>query len=46
VNLILYDGILAPRAAWPAALVPAMSRGVDISGGEASPGADRGQEWR
>jgi hypothetical protein len=37
VNLILYDGILAPRAAWRSALVPATSRGVEVSGGEASP---------
>jgi hypothetical protein len=37
VNLILYYGILAPRAAWRGALVPATSRGVEVSGGEASP---------
>jgi hypothetical protein len=37
VNLILYYGILAPRAAWRAALVPATSRSVDVSAGEASP---------
>jgi hypothetical protein len=36
VNLILYYGILAPRAAWRAAVVPATSRGVDVSVGEAS----------
>jgi hypothetical protein len=36
VNLILYYGILAPRAAWRAALVPATSRDVDVSAGEAS----------
>jgi hypothetical protein len=36
VNLILYYGILAPRAAWRAALVPATSRGVEVSAGEAS----------
>jgi len=31
VNLILYYGVLAPRAAWRAALVPGASRGVDAS---------------
>jgi Putative transposase len=31
VNLILYYGVLAPRAAWRAALVPATSRGVETS---------------
>jgi hypothetical protein len=36
VNLILYYGVLAPRAAWRAALVPGTSRGVEVSAGEAS----------
>jgi len=36
VNLILYYGTLAPRAAWRAARVPATSRGVEVSAGEAS----------
>ncbi len=31
VNLILYFGVLAPRAAWRAALVPRASHGVDAS---------------
>jgi hypothetical protein len=31
VNLILYYGVLAPRAAWRAALVPGASHGVDAS---------------
>jgi hypothetical protein len=31
VNLILYYGVLAPRAAWRAALVPRGSHGVDAS---------------
>jgi hypothetical protein len=31
VNLILYYGVLAPRAAWRAALVPAAASGVDAS---------------
>ena len=31
VNLILYYGVLAPRAAWRAALVPATSPGVETS---------------
>jgi hypothetical protein len=36
VNLILYYGVLAPRAAWRAALVPGPSHGVDISHVESS----------
>ena len=36
VNLILYYGVLAPRAAWRAALVPGTSDGVDDSDEEAS----------
>jgi hypothetical protein len=36
VNLILYDGVLAPRAAWRAALVRATSPGVDTSALEPS----------
>src|SRR6266849_6250839 len=31
VNLILYHGVLAPRAAWRAALVPKASHDVDAS---------------
>src|SRR6266516_1664409 len=31
VNLILYYGVLAPRAAWRAALVPAAAYGVNAS---------------
>ena len=31
VNLILYYGVLAPRAAWRGALVPGASHGVDTS---------------
>ena len=31
VNLILYYGVLAPRAAWRGALVPALSHGVETS---------------
>jgi hypothetical protein len=31
VTLILYDGVLAPRAAWRGALVPGTSHGVDTS---------------
>jgi hypothetical protein len=31
VNLILYYGVLAPRAALRAALVPGASHGVDVS---------------
>jgi hypothetical protein len=40
VNLILYDGVLAPRAAWRAALVPGASHGVDASQVEPSVEAD------
>ena len=31
VNLILYDGVLAPRAAWRAALVPTAACGIEAS---------------
>ena len=40
VNLILYYGVLAPRAAWRAALVPATSHGVETSHLEPSVEAD------
>jgi uncharacterized protein YbaR (Trm112 family) len=40
VNLILYYGVLAPRAAWRAALVPGASHGVDASHVEPSVEAD------
>jgi hypothetical protein len=40
VNLILYYGVLAPRAAWRAALVRGASPGVDASHGEPSVEAD------
>src|SRR5712692_9479893 len=40
VNLILYYGVLAPRAAWRAALVPGASHGVDTSHVESSVEAD------
>jgi hypothetical protein len=33
VNLILYYGVLAPRAAWRAVLVPATSRAIAVSDG-------------
>ncbi len=33
VNLVLYYGVLAPRAAWRAALVPATSHDVVVSEG-------------
>jgi hypothetical protein len=39
VNLILYYGVLAPRAAWRAALVPATTDGADASKAESSVGA-------
>jgi hypothetical protein len=38
VNLILYYGVLAPRAAWRAALVAGTSHGVSISQPESSEG--------
>jgi hypothetical protein len=31
VNLILYYGVLAPRAAWRAALVPTVACGIEAS---------------
>jgi Putative transposase len=40
VNLIFYYGVLAPRAAWRAALVRGASHGVDLSGVESSVEAD------
>ena len=40
VNLILYYGVLPPRAAWRAALVPATSPGVETSQLEPSVEAD------
>jgi hypothetical protein len=41
VNLILYYGVLAPRASWRAALVPgASSHGVEVSHRESSVEAD------
>ena len=40
VKLILYYGVLAPRAAWRAALVPATSPGVETSQLEPSVEAD------
>jgi len=39
VNLILYYGVLAPRAAWRAALVPATTDGADASKADSSVGA-------
>ena len=36
VNLILYYGVLAPRAAWRSAVVLATSDGVDAADGESS----------
>ena len=41
VNLILYYGVLPPRAAWRAALVPATSHGVDTSHLEPSVETDK-----
>jgi hypothetical protein len=41
VNLILYYGVLAPRAPWRAALVPATSPTVAVSDGDLSAQADR-----
>jgi putative transposase len=38
VTLILYDGVLAPRAAWRAALVPATTDGADASMADSSVG--------
>jgi len=40
VNLIFYYGVLAPRAAWRAALVRGASHGVDLSHVESSVEAD------
>jgi hypothetical protein len=40
VNLILYYGVLAPRAGWRAALVPAISREVDTRDGDAAEDGD------
>jgi hypothetical protein len=40
VNLILYYGVLAPRAPWRAALVPATSPTVAVSDGDLSAQAD------
>src|SRR5712664_4087365 len=44
VNLILYYGVLAPRAAWRAALVPAAACGVDASPAERLSRGRRGRE--
>jgi putative transposase len=41
VNLILYYGVLAPRAARRAALVPGTSQGINISHGESSVEGDQ-----
>jgi hypothetical protein len=40
VNLILYYGVLAPRAAWRSALVPAIGDGVEASDGDLSRAPD------
>jgi len=40
VNLVLYYGVLAPRAAWRRAIVPALEPGTDAGPSAASPGAD------
>jgi hypothetical protein len=40
VNLILYYGVLAPRAPWRAALVPATSHAIAVSDGGLSVDAD------
>jgi hypothetical protein len=46
VNLVLYYGVLAPRAAWRAAVVPAHSPAVTESPeSEKRPGAGRGWRW-
>ncbi|MCA1651714.1 MAG: transposase [Acidobacteria bacterium] len=45
VNLILYYGVLAPRAPWRAALVPATSHAIAVSDGGLSMEAD-GEENR
>jgi hypothetical protein len=39
VNLILYYGILPPRAAWRGALVPATSFGLEVSAEKPRPGS-------
>jgi hypothetical protein len=52
VNLILYYGVLAPRAAWRAALVPGASHGRDAShvelsmeGDDAGPSRHGAYQW-
>ena len=46
VNLVLYQGVLAPRAAWRAAVVPQPSPAVAESPeAETRPGAGRGWRW-
>lgn len=47
VNLILYYGVLAPRAAWRSAVVLATSDGVDAADGESSgePDGDASRAW-
>lgn len=46
VNLLLYQGVLAPRAAWRAAVVPGPSPAVAASSeGSTRPGTGRGWRW-
>ena len=46
VNLVLYQGVLAPRAAWRAAVVPRRSPAVAASRETGTrPGAGRGWRW-
>jgi hypothetical protein len=46
VNLVLYQGVLAPRAAWRAAVVPGPSPAVAASSeGSTRPGTGRGWRW-
>ena len=48
VNLILYYGVLAPRAAWRSAMVVATADGVDATDGASSgePDGDASRESR
>ena len=49
VNLLLYYGVLAPRAAWRAEVVPQPAPSVDVEAGDAqatkAPPSGRGSRW-
>ena len=46
VNLILYYGVLAPRAAWRSAMVVATADGVDAGASSGEPDGDASRESR